>query len=200
VNRPALLLVTLMLSVSAAPARSDGTMEDARVAYQSKDYARALAIFRPLAEQGDALAQYSLGYMYAKGQGVTEDDAEALKWYRRSAEQGNAFGQANLGHMYDDGEGVAEDDAEAVKWYRAAAEQGFDKAQYILGLMYARGTGVPRSAIEAFKWWSIAAVAGNQKAIAGKAELASTLTAEQIAEGQRLAQDWKPAPYRPAPR
>ena len=191
-NRPPLPLAVLLLALCAIPALAEGTLEDARIAYQAKDYARALAIFRPLAEQGDALAQYSLGYLYAKGQGVAEDDAEALKWYRRSAEQGNAFGQANLGHMYDDGEGVAEDDVEAVKWYRAAAEQGFDKAQYILGLMYARGTGAPRSEVEAFRWWSIAAAAGNETAIKGQAELASTLTAEQIAAGRRLAQDWKP--------
>jgi hypothetical protein len=191
-NRPPLPLAVLLLALCAIPALAEGTLEDARIAYQAKDYARALAIFRPLAEQGDALAQYSLGYLYAKGQGVAEDDAEALKWYRRSAEQGNAFGQANLGHMYDDGEGVAEDDVEAVKWYRAAAEQGFDKAQYILGLMYARGTGAPRSEVEAFRWWSIAAAAGNEKAIRDQAELASTMTAEQIAAGRKLAQDWKP--------
>ena len=51
------------------------------------DYATALRELRPLAEQGDARAQYGLGIMYDKGRGVTQDHAEALKWIRLAAEQ-----------------------------------------------------------------------------------------------------------------
>jgi len=89
------------------------------------DYAAALKEWRPLAEQGDASAQFNLGLMYAEGQGVPQDHAEAVKWYRRAAEQGHAGAQNNLGGMYAEGKGVLQDHAEAVKWFRRAAEQGF---------------------------------------------------------------------------
>jgi uncharacterized protein len=65
-----------------------GPLEDARAAYESGDYATAMRIFRPMAENGDAIAQYYLGDLYDKGRGVPQDYAEATKWYRRSAEQG----------------------------------------------------------------------------------------------------------------
>ena len=59
-------------------------------AYVQKDYATALKLWRPLAEQGHAKAQYFLGLMHANGQGVTRDYKEAVRWYRKAAKQGNA--------------------------------------------------------------------------------------------------------------
>ena len=70
--------------------------------------------WKPLADQGDADAQYNLGLMYDYGYGVAEDDAEAARWYRLAADQGHAIAQYNLGLMYASGRGVVEDDAEAV--------------------------------------------------------------------------------------
>ena len=78
---------------------------------------------RKAADQGKAEAQFYLGVMYAKGQGVPQDDAEAAKWYRKAAEQGYADAQDNLGIMYAKGQGVPQDDAEAAKWWRKAADQ-----------------------------------------------------------------------------
>ena len=96
------------------------------------------------AEQGDAVAQFNLGVMYANGEGVPEDDVEAVRWYRMAAEQGLAMAQSNLGAVYANGEGVPEDDAEAVRWYRKAAEQGIAVAQFNLGAVYANGDGVSK--------------------------------------------------------
>lgn len=87
--------------------------------------------------RGDASAQFRLGVMYGKGEGVPLDYAEALKWYRKAAEQGHVRAQNNLGSMYHGGKGVPQDDAEARKWYRKAAERGIAVAQYNLGRMYA---------------------------------------------------------------
>tara|TARA_B100001105_G_C22089380_1_gene314347 strand:- start:175 stop:531 length:357 start_codon:yes stop_codon:yes gene_type:complete len=64
-----------------------------------------------LAEQGDARAQYNLGFNYATGEGVPENDAEAVRWFRLAAEQGLAEAQSNLGTMYGYGRGVPENDA-----------------------------------------------------------------------------------------
>src|SRR5271166_6632222 len=65
-----------------------GPFEDAQAADQKGDYATELQILRPLAEQGNALAQLGLGVMYANGHGVPQDYAQAVVWYRKAAEQG----------------------------------------------------------------------------------------------------------------
>ena len=111
-------------------------------AYNRGDFATAIREWRPLAEQGNAKAQYNLGLMYHYGQGVPQDDAEAVKWYRRAAERGVAQAQYTLGVMYSKGRAVPQDYAEAIKWFRKAAEQGYAKAQYNLGVMYGKGLGV----------------------------------------------------------
>ncbi|MDA9224707.1 sel1 repeat family protein [Tateyamaria sp.] len=133
-------------------------------AYDAGDYATALQEFRPLAEQGDADAQYNLGFMYSEGKGVPQDYAEAVKWYRLAAEQGHAEAQNKLGTRYDNGMGVPQDYAEAVKWYRLAAEQGNALGQNNLGFMYSEGKGVPQDIAEAVKWWRLAVEQGQAAA------------------------------------
>jgi len=96
------------------------------------------------ADQGDAQAQYNLGVMYDKGEGVAQNKTEAAHWYRKAADQGDAQAQYNLGVMYDKGEGVAQNKAEAVNWYRKAADQGDAQAQYNLG-KDSRGRTKPRA-------------------------------------------------------
>ena len=79
--------------------------------------------YRLAAEQGNAKAQYNLGWMYVNGEGVAENYRKAIKSFSRS----NAGAQYNLGLMYAKGYGVVADNREAVKWYRTAAKQGLCK-------------------------------------------------------------------------
>jgi hypothetical protein len=76
--------------VAIARAAVAGPLEDAVAAAGRDDYATALRLFRPLADQGNALAQYALGVMYDNGQGVQQNYAEAAKWYRKAADQDEA--------------------------------------------------------------------------------------------------------------
>ena len=62
--------------------------------------------YRLAAEQGHASAQFNLGFMYATGEGVPEDDTEAVRWYRLAAEQGHASAQTILGLKYATGQGA----------------------------------------------------------------------------------------------
>ena len=64
-------------------------------------------------QREDVKAQYNLGNMYYRGEGISEDYAEALKWYRKSANQGFAKAHVNLGVMYDNGKGIPENDVKA---------------------------------------------------------------------------------------
>jgi hypothetical protein len=89
-------------------------------AFGRGDYAGALAIWQPLAEQGDVNMQLLLGSIYDLGQGVPQDDAEAVKWYERAAVQGSAKGQYQLGAVYARSTQV-KDPFQGYKWLTIAA-------------------------------------------------------------------------------
>jgi len=174
-----------------------GPFEDAQAADQKGDYATELQILRPLAEQGNALAELGLGVMYANGQGVPQDFAQAVVWCLKAAEQGDADAQTIVGVMYVNGHGVPQDYAQALIWYRKAADQGNGQAQFGLGLMYANGHGVPKDYVRAHMWFSIAAAAGAsdvsvREAVKWRDLVATRMTPAQIAEARRLAAEWKP--------
>jgi TPR repeat protein len=122
------LLAGAIVAFAMASGAVAGPVEDAVAAYLSGDYATALKLLKPLAEQGNAEAQNQLGLMYGTGQGVPKDFAEAARWSRLAAEQGNTVGQASLGFMYEDGDGVPKDDVLAHMWFNLAAAQGYKDA------------------------------------------------------------------------
>ena len=183
------------------PARADATADALAAALAAEarhDYATELKLLRPLAEQGNALAQQRLGTMYfsgpvVQGVGIRRDYAEAARWFRRAAVQGNALAQIGLGLLYAKGEGVSQNYAEAFRWFRNAAEQGHAVAQATLGAMYAEGLGVPRDYVQAYMWLSLAASGGNNEAAQSRQRLENLMTAEQIAEAKQLTVAWKPA-------
>ena len=73
-----LLKLLLVLFVCAATPAAAGPLEDAAAAYLKGDYATALRLWRPLADQGDASAQTGLGNSYYDGHGVSQDYAAAV--------------------------------------------------------------------------------------------------------------------------
>jgi len=97
-------------------------------AYNLGNYDTALEEWKPLAEMGDASAQYKLGYMYKTGKGVPLDYGGAVLWYHLAAIQGNASAQSNLGFMYKNGKGVPQDFLQAYMWYELADINGHKDA------------------------------------------------------------------------
>ena len=202
-------VAAIILVLSFATPVVAGQFEDAVAAYGRGDYATALRLIRPLAEQGDASAQYNLGTMFSYGQGVPQDYAEAMKWFRKSADQGKFDGEYYLGFFYAKGQGVTQDYAEANKWFRKSAAQGNLDAQSILGFNYASGRGVSQNMVEALKWSILAAsqtIASQNNPNAGTLRdaaahnrdfFASKMSANQIAEAQKLAREWKPTKQPP---
>jgi TPR repeat protein len=114
-----LVLSTVCL---ATPAWAD--FQAGTYAYKSGDFATALREWRPLAEQGDADAQYNLGLMYDKGYGVPQDYVQARQWYEKAASQGLADAQFGLGMLYRKGHGVAQDFVQAHMWFNLSGANG----------------------------------------------------------------------------
>lgn len=128
----AIVLVGLTANASVANA----TWDEAAKAFAKKEYQAALKLFRPLAEKGNALAQYNIALMHRMGLGVTKDQREARKWSRLAAKQGNTDAQVMLGSLYakaDGGESV--DVPRAYMWYEVAAEQGNAEAKKELAVL-----------------------------------------------------------------
>jgi len=82
-----------------------------------------------VADYGDEMAQFTLGYNYAHGIGTSPDYTEAAKWYLRASEQGNAPAQYNLGTLYANGTGVIRSKIIAHMWWTLSAELGLDRSK-----------------------------------------------------------------------
>jgi TPR repeat protein len=122
------LIATLCLIISML-LQSVGVGESADfqkglIAAQSGDYETALREWKPLAEQGDAGAQQSLGVMYHNGNGVKQNYKTAVNWYKLAAEQRDSDAQGNLGAMYAFGRGVLKDYVYAHMWGNIAVSIG----------------------------------------------------------------------------
>jgi TPR repeat protein len=143
-----------------------GPVEDGASAYEKGDYDTALKLWRPLAEQGDAEAQRSLGQMYDVGRGVAKDDAQATLWYLKAAEQGNAGAQYRLGMTYIYGRKSTPNIAVGLSWFEKAAYQGDIDAQRTLGELREFGdVGVPRDHAQAVAWFRKAAKQGDVRSM-----------------------------------
>jgi TPR repeat protein len=187
------------LGTRAGITRSAQNAEAAYTAYRDNDFAAALKLARPLAEQGDARAQALLGLLYStNSRAIPRDNAEAARWFTLAAEQGDASAQFNLGAMYAEGHGVTQDFDEAVRWYQMAADQGYPQAQFNLGLWYATDEGA-FDRVLAYKWLSLAAgrfpttdSRGRNAAVQNRDLVGAKMTPEQLAEAQRLTREWRP--------
>ena len=134
-----LLCILTLLQYSNAWAAS---YAEGKQAYLDKDYARALEILKPLAENGDSQAQVTLGIMYDFGHGVAKDPAKAIEWYIKAAEQGIPVAQHDVGVQYFQGQGVEQDYLKAAYWWEQSANAGLADSKFNLGLLYYRGIGL----------------------------------------------------------
>ena len=134
-----------------------GDVEDCRnaEALLKADSSRVVSECRRLADQGDALAQFSLGFMYDNGYGVPQDYAEAISGTVRPPSRKTPRPSTTWPHVQV-GYGVQRDYDEAMRWFRRAADQGDAGAQYNLAFMYATGRGVRKDLVQAYMWFDLA--------------------------------------------
>ena len=121
-------ITVLVLSIVCLPSPAWADFETGMDAYNRGDYATVLNELRPLAEQGDAVAQNNLGAVYYNGQGVPQDYVQARQWFEKAVAQGDANAQFNLGVLYYKGQGVLHDYIQAHMWSSLAAANGNKKA------------------------------------------------------------------------
>jgi TPR repeat protein len=152
----ALVLATFLSCQFAACNEFDGTVDptDALIPYARLNYAKALELLTPLANQGHAVAQLTLARMYSHGEGVSPDDIAAIGWYRKAAEQGETDAEFELGIMYRDGAGTAADGHSALYWFKRAAARGAPHAFNAIGELYLYHPGIPQDYHVALEWFT----------------------------------------------
>jgi TPR repeat protein len=162
----ALLAFALAASPAAAQPSLEIDMRAAAAAYERKDMATAVRLWKIWADQGNAEARTLLGAMYWSGEGVPRDHKEAARLYLLAANQGYARAQNDIGFMLGFGEGIPpRDDVEAYKWLSLAIERYTAKNADRL-----------------------------TQAKRDLAALAKRMTPAQIAEAQQRSRAWKPVP------
>lgn len=100
--------------------------DDACDAVERGDYETGFKLMLAVAERGFATAQFFLGDMYIKGQGVPQDGAQAMKWLRLAAEQGDSVMQWSVGQFCAYGSGVPQNLIEGYMWLSLAADSDED--------------------------------------------------------------------------
>src|SRR3954453_9944303 len=146
----AALLLALSAPVSAQSVRAG--IE----AWQRSDYSAAVAIWRPLAEKGDADAAFNLGQAYRLGRGSPTNIAAATTWFQRAAAKGHVDAETTLGLLLF-GNG---DQAGGLKRLKAAAEKGEARALLVCGTALINGDGVKRDPVLGYAFVSRAAAQG----------------------------------------
>jgi len=147
----------------------------------------ALMLFQPLADKGDAKAEFHLAVMYEHGWGTSKDAGKAVDLYAKAAKQGLVPAQARLGEIYLHGTLVLQDLAKARLWSEKAARAGSTDAQLELADIYDRGLGVPADPVEAYAWNAVAAARGNTLAASRRDRILRTLTSDNQSRAEARA-------------
>ena len=159
-------------------------------AWAAQNYDQAVQIWRPLADRGDADAQYNLAQAYFLGRGVPQNMVLAEQWYERAARQGHPEATANYGLLlFQNGRRQ-----EAIPFITRAADAGDPRAQYVLGTALFNGDVVPRDTPRAYALMSRAAAQNLPPAITQLAEMDRLLSPQDRARGVELARDMRTAP------
>jgi cell division septation protein DedD len=152
---PKYLVAAIMAALMSAPVSAQ-SVKAGIDAWQKADYSAAVAIWRPLADRGDADAQFNLGQAYRLGRGVPISLGQAKTWFERAAASGHLDAQTTLGLLlFQNG-----DQAEGLKWLRRAAEADEPRALLVYGTALYNGDGVTQDRLLGYAYVSRAAASG----------------------------------------
>ena len=133
------IISILLLALTVNTTVNASSLNDAVEAMRTGNFAEAYCIMRPLAEEGDADAQYNIGWMYLNGYGLRVNDSLALDWWEKASQQGHTDANFSIGMLYSLGEGeVPKNSTKAIDYYLLAAKTGQEDAITILQSMMMR--------------------------------------------------------------
>lgn len=186
----------VVLAAMVATGAMGATVKDGVDAWQRADYATAVGIWRPMAEQGDADAAFNLAQAYKLGRGVPTDLAQAKSWYGKAAQGGHVQAAANYGLLlFQDGDRQA-----AMPYIRKAADAGDPRAQYVYGTALFNGDLAPKDWPKAYALMTRAGAAGLPQATTSLAQMDQFLSPADKQKGLAMATQLSSQPAPPISR
>jgi TPR repeat protein len=168
ITKTSTLLAVLFTAVLAGcannPASGRSDIKRAEQASFRGDARAAIIILQPLADRGDAEAQYALAKVHLGGRSADRNPADGKRWLLKAAEQGHVSAQLDIANYAIEEKNYAD----ALKWYLKVVEQhpndasGRTAAEH-LGVMYWNGEGVQQDFAEAARWNQRSAELGGAK-------------------------------------
>lgn len=153
-NRRCLVAAALLIA-TAGPLQAQ-SVKAGIDAWQRSDYAGAVNMWRPLAEKGDADAEFNLGQAYRLGRGVATNLSAAKTWFERAASQGHLDAETTLGLLLFQNN----EQADGLKWLKKAAERGEPRALLVYGTALVNGDSVTQDPVLGYAYVSRAAAQG----------------------------------------
>jgi localization factor PodJL len=188
------------LSLRLAAAKGDPSAEfevGARFAAGegvAQNFLEAAKWYQRSADQGFAQAEYRLGTLYERGLGLKPDRGQATLWYERAARHGNVNAMHNLAVLSANQLDQSPDYTTAAQWFEEAAKHGLPDSQFNLAVLYENGLGVGRDLSRAYLWVSLAARQGDGDAVRRKESIRGKLTAQEVAQVNKMVDSWRPLP------
>jgi hypothetical protein len=180
--RPKHLVAAFMVALLSVPVSAQSVKAGIE-AWHRADYAAAVAIWRPLADAGDADAQFNLGQAYRLGRGVPINLALAKSWFEHAAAGGHLDAQTTLGLLlFQNG-----DQENGLRWLKAAADKGEPRALLVYGTALVNGDGVTQDPVLGYAYVSRAAAQGLAPAKETLKELDKLLSLADRKKGVAIA-------------
>lgn len=167
----------------AATAQTPADVKAGVDAWGQGDYAKAIAIWKPLADAGDPDAQFNMGQASKLGQGTPADTAAALEYYRKAAAQGHLRAEDNYGLLlFQQGKR-----ADAIPFLKRAAERGEPRAQYLYGTALFNGEFVAKDWVRAYAMMTRSNAQGVGAAASSLSQMNIHIPEDQREKGAAMA-------------
>jgi len=150
-----------------------------------------LAPLMKSASAGSAQAQFELGDIYRKGDGVATNYRTAKAYYQAAAQREHVMAQIELGLMYYLDQLGSEQFDQAYYWFRKAAVHNHAAAQWLLGVMYFNGQGRPKDNVKSYFWLSLASEQNHSTAQLNKSQMQGLLTENDFKSVDQMIIDFK---------
>jgi tetratricopeptide (TPR) repeat protein len=171
------------IALSAASPVAAQSVKAGIAAWQAGDFAKAVAIWQPLARAQDSDAAFNLGQAYRLGKGVPLDLGKAQSYFEQAARKGHVDAATNLGILlFQNGNRTG-----ALRWLKQAAGGGEPRALLLYGTALFNGDGIASDPVTAYAYVSRAAAQGLAAARATLADMDAVMPLEQRQQGLALA-------------
>lgn len=155
----------------------------------TQSYAEAAKWYLEAAKSGLPMALVDLAHLYKQGLGVAQNYAEAARLYHLACQMRGDEALYTTG-LFRQGEAARP--SFLADRFRFQIEMTLRRAKASLGTLYAHGWGVPRDLVRAYMWLSLADAQRGNSASGFLNSMAKLMTPLQIAEAEKLAEDWQP--------